>query len=437
MLSPTIEWLYGLRSLGVKLGLEQIRALLDLLGHPERRYPSAIVGGTNGKGSVAAMLEAIAGAHGKRTGLLTSPHLVRPNERIRVDGRDLDDVALDAALERTRRCIEEAIAAGKLELHPSFFEVLTGTALEEFARREVDVALLEVGMGGRLDATNAVEAALSIIVSIGFDHMKSLGGSIDSIATEKAGIVKAGRPLISGVHAGAARDVVTRVCVEREASFVDATAATLTAGPDGSFEIDTGRGQYRDLRLSLAGRHQQENARVALLAFEHLAERLGLTPEVPAVREGLANVRWPGRLQRIDGGAGQPSMLLDGAHNAAGAKALAVFLEEQAPVRRVLLFSALRGKEIDKIFATLAPWLDGIVITDPGVERALPLEEVARAAGRCIGSVTVEPDPATALAAARKQAGVGGEVLVAGSLYLVGRVMGMLEGKDVPGPVPL
>ena len=241
MTSEPVSWLYGLQSHGVKLGLDGIRSLLALLDHPERAYPSVLVGGTNGKGSVAAMIDAMLGASGRRSGLYTSPHLVRPNERIRIDGDDLGSHALDCALTVVRDACERGLAEGKLAAHPSFFEVMTASALWAFSQSDVDGAVLEVGLGGRLDATNATEPLVSAIVTIDLDHVATLGATLGEIAAEKAGIVRAGRPLISGVAQPEAVAVLKRSCDTLGATWIDARATPLPAG----------------CRLALDGTHQR------------------------------------------------------------------------------------------------------------------------------------------------------------------------------------
>jgi dihydrofolate synthase/folylpolyglutamate synthase len=419
----------------VKLGLDGIRGLLSLLQRPEDAYPSVLVGGTNGKGSTAATLDALLLAHGRRSGLYTSPHLVRPNERIRLLGSDVEDSALHALLEELRARIAGALAEGALSSHPSFFEVMTAAALQAFRRARLDVAVLEVGLGGRLDATNAVEATVSVIVSVDFDHMTTLGNTLADIAGEKAGIVKRGRPLISGVTQPEARAVIEGVCRAAAAPLHDAVALT-EARPerDGSWTVATRQHEYPGLRPALAGDHQIHNLRVALLAFESLAEELGIAVDVDGVRRGIAAVRWPGRLQRIDG---RPPLLLDGAHNAAGAAALAQELARRGGPAPVLLFGAMRDKDLPAILGPLARQAGAIVLTRSNVSRAAEPEAIAAALPAAVTAL-LEPDVAKAFERAcdlaRRQ---GREVLVSGSLYLVGEVLGLLEGRPVPGPVPM
>lgn len=418
MTPDLVSWLYGLQSHGVKLGLDGIRSLLTLLDHPERAYPLALVGGTNGKGSAAAMLDSMLGASGRRSGLYTSPHLVRPNERIRIDGVDLSQPSLDRTLAVVRDACERGLSDGKLEAHPSFFEVMTAAALWSFAEAKADCAVCEVGLGGRLDATNATEPLVSAIVTVNLDHVGTLGATLAAIASEKAGIARAGCPLVSGVAQPEALAVLRERCEAAGAHFVDARATPLPSG----------------VRLSLDGAHQRANARVAVCAFEAFARAIQLPVDQAAVRRGLESARWPGRLQLVPGA---PPILLDGAHNAAGAEALAGHLALRGGPKPVLLFAAMADKDIHGILAPLAPHVASIVATSPGVPRAADSRELASAA-RALGlPAGSEAEPVRALEKARAMAGPGGLVLVAGSLYLVGAVLGVLEGGSPPGPVAL
>ena len=440
-LGPEIDWLYGLQHLGVKLGLENIQALLDSMDRPERGYRSVLVAGTNGKGSVAAMVQASLVAAGYPTGMFTSPHLVRPTERIRIGELDIADVDLARRLAAMRERIEAALRRGALVTHPSFFEVVTATALEAFRDAAVDIAVLEVGLGGRLDATNAVAADLSVIVSVDLDHVQTLGSTVERIAEEKAGIVRAGRPLVSGAVRQRALSVLQRTCRERRSPLVDALAAVrLVAEDDGAFTLRSRRAEYAGLRPSLAGHHQIHNARVAVATLETLAESTGFAVGPEAVREGLARVRWPGRLQWVRRPEGGPALLLDGAHNPAGVRALAGYLRARAAAGHappLALFGAMRDKAIEEMLATLAPWVAGAVVTRPGVARAAEASDVAAMARERLALVEVVPDPTDALARAQILAGSERAVLVTGSLYLVGEILATLEGHRGPGPVPM
>ena len=439
MAENMVDWLYGLQHFGIKLGLDNIQAVLDLLGRPEKSYRTVHVAGTNGKGSVAAMLDAMLEASGKRSGLFTSPHLVRPNERIRLDGADIDDGELNRRLAAMRDVIEPALADGTLAAHPSFFEVITATALEAFRQHELDTAVLEVGLGGRLDATNAVEADVGVVVSIGLDHVKTLGPTIEKIAVEKAGIVKPGMPVISGVTQPGARRVLSEACAKVGANYIDGRErVALESGNTRGFVLRGQHATYRDLRVALLGSHQVDNARIAVAALECLMECNGETVHEEKVREGLARVRWAGRLQWIDRGKRLPRMLLDGAHNPEGIRCVAEHLDHD-PLGEgaVLLFGATRGKSLDALLEPLAKHCRTVVVGRPPIERGLDPEEVAKAAEPYFDCVEAAADTAGALSLAEAMAGDDGTIFVTGSLYLVGEVLGLLERRTVPGPVAM
>jgi dihydrofolate synthase/folylpolyglutamate synthase len=431
-----IDWLYGLQHSGIKLGLDNIRALLDVLGHPEHVYPSTLIAGTNGKGSVAAMLESMLRAHGVRAGMFTSPHLVRPNERIRIAGEDIPDPELDRVLIAMRERIDAAVERGELSVRPSFFETLTATALEAFKNGGVECAVLEIGMGGRLDATNAVEAHMGVIVSIDYDHVERLGGTLRSIAGEKAAIVKRGRPLVSGAVHDEVREILATAADEAGAELIEARLVADVRHLDASrFEIHTRNGAYTGLTLPLRGRHQRDNARVAIVALETLARQLDLEVDATKVRAGLARTRWPGRLQWVDG---RPALLLDGAHNPAGAQALADYLRAEVPNRKpVLLFSTMKKKQVEGILRPLSDLIAGVIVTKAGVERAAEPEDLERQIRPLVKRVEVVPDPGEALERARFLSLPDDYVLVAGSLYLIGEILGFLEDSPVPGPVSM
>jgi dihydrofolate synthase/folylpolyglutamate synthase len=434
----TIDWLYGLQHFGIKLGLDNIRALLDACGRPQGAFRSIHVAGTNGKGSVAAMVDALLASSGVAAGLFTSPHLVRPNERIRLAGRDIESEELHVRLRGMRETIEQGLRRGALAAHPSFFEVVTATALTAFRDHRLEAGVLEVGLGGRLDATNAVDADVGVIVSIGHDHVKTLGPTLPLISAEKAGIIKPGMPVVSGVTQQSAIEVVRRVCRERGARWVDARLAARLVREDGeSFTLVTDRHAYEDLRLSTAGRHQIDNARVALVGFERLMATLGREPDPTRVRAGFAEVRWPGRLQWWTPADGGPRILFDAAHNPAGIQALARHLRAHDGPRPVLVFGATSGKPLDRLLAPLASLVERAVITRPKVERGLDAEEVAAEARRWMEHVETEPEPAAALERARELASPDRYVLVAGSLYLVGQVLALQTAEATPGPIAM
>jgi dihydrofolate synthase/folylpolyglutamate synthase len=417
-MTELVTWLYGLQSHGIKLGLGGIRGLLDILERPERDLDVVLIGGTNGKGSVSAMLDALLLAHGRRTGLYTSPHLVRPNERIRIAGTDVSDEGLERSLSTVRRACERGLGDGRLEAQPSFFEVMTAAALVSFREAGTDAVILEVGLGGRLDATNATEPLVSAIVSVDLDHTQVLGTTLARIAAEKAAIARPFRPLVSGVSTPEALDVIRAHCEKIGALLIDARASVLPAG----------------MSLALTGEHQWSNAQVALVAFERFAEALDLDASPGSVLEGFAATRWPGRLQWIPG---SPSVLLDGAHNAAGAAVLAAHLAERGGPKPVAVFGSMADKDARALLAPLAPYVSAVVTTKPPVLRADDPERLAALARELGLEAETEADPVRALDRACAKAGPGGVVLVTGSLYLVGVALAAHGGDPAPGPVSM
>jgi len=418
-----------------KFGLENIRALAEHLGHPERRYPSAHIAGTNGKGSTAAMLASILEAAGLRTGLYTSPHLARINERIRIAGREISDDDFAAALGRVRRAIEEMLASGALAAHPTFFECVTAIAFDEFARARVDFAVFEVGMGGRLDATNVIEPEVAVITQIAFDHEDFLGHSIEEIAGEKAAIIKPGAWVVSAAENPAARAVIraraeaqhARVVEIDEAFHVKQLPARLQSnganeGASNSlhatrFETtENSSGRVIQLTVPLAGRFQQRNALTALAAARLLAAR-GFAIDDAAIARGIAQVHWPGRLERI---GDRPAVYLDGGHNPAGARELVAFWDEHfAGVPIHLVYGALRDKPVDEICGLLFPRAASVIITEPRQPRALSASVLAEMTGHLARNVEIVPDPAAALERAVLRAAPEDAVFATGSLYLI------------------
>jgi dihydrofolate synthase/folylpolyglutamate synthase len=284
-----------------------------------------------------------------------------------------------------------------------------------------------------------VDADVSVIVSIDLDHTKTLGPTLDRIAGEKGGIIKPGKPLVSGVVRQQATAVLQRICRERDAGWIDAHVAVrfVEERDDGTFTLESARERYGGLRLALAGRHQLHNVRVAVAAFEQFARSAGFEPDPEAVRRGLATVRWPGRLQWVRATDDGIDLLLDGAHNPAGADTLARYLggvERPAPVA---LFAVMHGKLLDEMIEPLAPHLRGVVIARPSVQRAADPDEVAAVVQRHVGLVEVVPDPAAAFERAKALAGPERYVLVTGSLHLIGEVLGLLDRRPSPGPVSM
>jgi dihydrofolate synthase/folylpolyglutamate synthase len=426
--SRALVYLGSRSQFGMKFGLETIRAVLEKLGHPEKAYPTLVVAGTNGKGSVAAYVDAGLRASGLRTGRYTSPHLVRVNERITVNGRPITDPALARSVMRVRDAAEALVRSRRLRAHPTYFEVLTAAALDHFRRRKVDVAVLEVGMGGRLDATNAADPLASAIVSVDYDHQAYLGKTLGRIAAEKAGVLRRGRPTVLGPMAPAARRAIARGARATGARLVEAQRAVALRERAGALDVRTPRRLYRGL-TSLPGAHQRTNLVVALRLLEE-ARRAGLRFDLVRASRGIASTRWPGRLQWV---GGDPPLLLDGAHNPAGARALGAYLQGRGPF--VLLFGAMGDKDVRALAEALFPLADEVVLTRPRVARALGPRLLARRAGRFGRGARSVSDPRRALALARRLArrlGPGRPVVVAGSLYLIGEVTALLPPRYRP-----
>jgi dihydrofolate synthase/folylpolyglutamate synthase len=420
------DYLFGLEITGIKLGLDQIRALMRALDHPDLAYPSIVVGGTNGKGSVTAMLERGLRDAGYRTGRYTSPHLTHIEERIAIDGTQVRADVFDQLAERIRG------AAAALPHPPSFFEATTALALEAFRDADVDVAILEVGLGGRLDATNAVMPVMSVLTAVDLDHQQYLGDTIESIAAEKAGIIKRGVPVVVGQNSVAARLVITQVAERQGAPFVYApegvvARASMDAGLT-LLDLKTPRGQWPPLTLGLRGRHQIDNAVTAARALETLDEFTDLHVPKEARESALANVRWPGRLEmgsyKWEGG--RVDVLVDGAHNPAGARALNAYLEETYGRRLPIVFAAMADKDITGLAEALAPSASVFVCTAAQTPRAATPEAVAEAVRRGAPGVPI----ATADTAAAALAGsvkLGSPIVVAGSLFLAGEIRFLLS----------
>jgi dihydrofolate synthase / folylpolyglutamate synthase len=420
---------------GMKFGLETMRALVDEMGRPESAYPSLLIAGTNGKGSVAAYCDAALRASGLRTGRYTSPHLVRVNERITVDGHEITDRDFAIAVRTVRDAAERLVHRGTLKAHPTFFEVMTAAAFEHFRRKRVEVAVLETGLGGRLDATNVVEPVASAIVSIDFDHEVYLGRTLAAITGEKAGVMRKGRSTVIGPLPDEARRVVRAraraigarvVEARRGAGFVRSEgggAASRRGWLADTFDLRTPTSRYTRLR-PLPGAHQRDNLLVAVRLLEE-AKRARLPVDLRKVSRAVAGTRWPGRLEWVPG---HPPLVLDGAHNPAGARALAGYLAGGPPI--VLVFGAMSDKDVRGLANPLFPLAAAIVLTRPRIARAATPDELARRAGRLAAGAYRQPSVARALALARRLAGAHGPmttVVVAGSLYLVGAVKAALE----------
>ncbi|HUJ42902.1 MAG TPA: folylpolyglutamate synthase/dihydrofolate synthase family protein [Opitutaceae bacterium] len=418
--APVQEYLFGLKARGVKFGIDRMRILVEALGHPERLYPVIHVAGTNGKGSVSAMLDAILHSAGWRTGLYTSPHLVRLGERVQVNRRLLSEDEIVAYVNELRPVAEQP-ALFSDEDHPSFFEFMTAMAFLQFARRGVDLAIAEVGLGGRLDATNVVQPELAVITSIGLDHCELLGDRLDLIAAEKAGIIKPGRPLVLGRVPAVAEEVIRRVAAERSARVV---AVREVFGDD----------LNRYPHTNLEGDYQRWNAATATLAARLLPARWGLTEEI--IAGGLLRANWPGRWQRLR--VGGRTLILDASHNPEGAQVLdanLTRLRAEAGRPPVIVTGALGEYRARALLEVIARHAREIHLVVPHQARAcgyaelehcIPPNFAGRIARTTVDAVFPAPD--------RCAVGSGDEVVVVtGSIYLTGEVFERLEPRRGPG----
>jgi dihydrofolate synthase / folylpolyglutamate synthase len=421
--SSMIEYLYALQKHGIKLGLETMRILLDRVGNPHRSLRVLHIGGTNGKGSTAAMVAAVLQHAGLRVGLYTSPHLIEFRERIRVNGCMITEHHAEKSIARLRAVLED-------NLEPTFFEMTTALAFLHFAESEVDAAVLEVGLGGRFDATNVVEQPLaSVITTIGLDHQEYLGHTEEAIAFEKGGIIKPFVPVVIGRMGEKAEQVLRRIAQDRAAPL-------WQLGRD--FAIDgthverlTYRGVTRvweDLTCGLAGRHQWDNAACALALLES-AERAGVAVDAAAVRNGLRTVSWEGRLEAI---GEYPTVVLDGAHNPAAAHALAEYLKDFAlshPTSRIILvWGMMRDKDRRGFIDPLLPCVSEIVLTQATLARSATVEELRAILLEWQGPVLEAVLPMDALTVARSRAMPHDLICITGSLMLLGDIKAAVRG---------
>jgi dihydrofolate synthase / folylpolyglutamate synthase len=450
-----------------KFDLAHMRVLLAALDHPERRFPSVLIAGTNGKGSTAATLASILRASGVKTGSYTSPHLVRINERIRVNGLEISDDDFASLQGGVDQVAERLVERGELPWHPSFFEMMTAIAFEYFARERVDLAVLEVGMGGRLDATNVVEPLASVITDISLDHQKFLGNTVGEIAREKVGIIRPGGAVVTLPQQPEANDVIGNTILELGARGVNAVPYVPPVSP-GSTQYLVASSEKRNLggdeklltakvakedakvakkyiyryplavlgkeilvETSLVGRHQLRNVALAVAAAVELNQQGfdGITAY--GIERGIRETYWPGRFQVIAARAGWPEMVLDVAHNPAGAWALRSALSERFEDRPLIfVFGAMRDKAIPEMAEILFPLAERVIATRPENPRAASPEEIQQAGARTGVEMESVEDVRLAVERARVLASAGAVIVITGSIYLVGEVMSII-GEDV------
>ena len=435
-----------------KFDLAHMRVLLRALGNPQDKFRSVLIAGTNGKGSTAATLASILEAAGQRTGLYTSPHLVRINERIRVHGKEISDEDFSAVYESVEEAARRLVAGGELPWHPSFFEMLTAMAFLHFARAGVALAVLEVGMGGRLDATNVVEPLVAVITDIALDHQKFLGNTIAEIAREKAGIIHAGGTVVLLPQHPEANDVLGKAVEERGARAVSATPYMPPVTPEaedashsmvrvrgcGPRVYNVRRNRYPvevmgtaiEVDSPLTGRHQLRNLALAIAAAVEL-NNFGVKVAAGDIARGIRDTRWPGRLQQVPG---SPELLLDVAHNPAGAWALRAALsaryggsETQPPAPITLVFGILRDKAVSEVVDILFPLAEKVIATHADNPRSATAEEIATAGTRSGAEVEQAATVREALQRAKAITSAEGVIVVTGSIYVVGEALRELQ----------
>ena len=410
-----------------KFDLAHMRTLLGALEHPERRFPGVLIAGTNGKGSTAATLAAMLQASGLRTGLYTSPHLLRINERIRIDGEEISDDDFALLHDVVDRTAERLVGEGELPWHPSFFEMLTAIAFEYFTRRKVEIAVLEVGMGGRLDATNVIAPRVSVITDISLDHEKFLGTTVGEIAREKAGIIRPGGVVVTLPQQPQANDVIGNTILDLGARVVSAVPHVPPLSPGssqyfGRYPLQV-MGRQILVDTPLVGRHQLRNVALAIAAAEELSKQgFAITPK--SIELGIRQTRWPGRFQVLAAQGDTPEYVFDAAHNPAGAWALRSTLSACYEDRRLLfVFGAMRDKAIGEMAEILFPLAERVIATHADNPRSATPDEIRQAAARSATDIEEAPDVTTALDRARGLAGPKGVVVVTGSIYIVGEAM--------------
>jgi dihydrofolate synthase/folylpolyglutamate synthase len=416
-----------------KFNLENITVLLERLGRPDRAYPIVHIAGTNGKGSTAAFVEAILRDAGFRTGLNTSPHLERINERIQINSVEIPDQQFAAIFTRIQGLIEELLAEGRLRAHPTYFECVTALALEAFARERVQFGVIEVGLGGRLDATNVVIPAVSVITRIDFDHENFLGHSLGEIAAEKAGIIKRNIPVVSAPQMPEAQEKIRARAEELSSPLVEADER-FRIERDGMLNgcvraVVTDTSSNTEFRLSpqLAGHFQLQNALNAVAAAQVLREA-GYRISRENIERGIASAIWLGRLEKLQS---EPDIYLDGAHNPGAARELAEFLRENFAGRRVILiFAAMRDKALDEVAGAIFPHASEVIFTAPNSPRAVSASELAQVVGHHAERFTVIRNAESALDTALAKARPQDAIFITGSLYLVGQLRHAWKERD-------
>lgn len=433
----TIDYLYALQKHGIKLALSNSLVLMALMGDPHRKFRSVHVAGTNGKGSTSAFIASMLQAAGYRVGLYTSPHLVSFTERIRINAVLITEAKVVELAGRVRDIAQKAEGPdGAVAFSPTFFEVATAIAFTYFAEEGVDIAVIEVGMGGRLDSTNVITPLVSVITNIELEHTEFLGTTLTQIAGEKAGVIKQGVPVVTGAMQQEVITVIEQEAAARKAvvyrlskDFMQLPIASLQAS---IFDYRGIKASYEKVRINMLGKFQVENACLALATIECL-RNAGIIVDEAAVRRGLEQARWEGRLELV---AHKPDIYLDGAHNPASAQKLAATLLEMKPAyrRTVLIIGILQDKDSHGIIAALAPLADHVIVTKPQYSRAMGVRTLASEIRKLHGSVETAETVGEAIAMAVEKVSSDDLVLITGSLYVVGDARAVFHpARDLSG----
>ncbi|MDQ3635125.1 MAG: bifunctional folylpolyglutamate synthase/dihydrofolate synthase [Acidobacteriota bacterium] len=424
----SIKYLFGLGyELSVKkFGLENTYTLLNALGNPQKNFIKVQVAGTNGKGSTCKFLESILVQAGIKVGLNTSPHLVSVTERIRVNGIDILEEKFAEYVTKVRKISEELVKSGELNGMPTFFEHITCIAQMVFADENVEIAILETGLGGRFDATTATEAEIVAITPIDLDHIKTLGDTIEKIAIEKASIIREGVKAVIAEQKYEAMRIILSKCVEKKVSPNVANLVEVE-NLDNLVTFKTNKNIYREIKLGLLGRHQIENSTTAILLAETLSN-FKFQISNKDIENGLQRAKHKGRLEYSDDG-----ILYDGAHNVAGAKVLREYLLESNDKPLIMIFGAMGGKNLDEISKILFPLAEQIIFTTPENPRAMPAKEIAEFVSQEFdkNKIFVIDEIPQAFEKAREISGENNLILVTGSLYLIGEIQAYLKNQKV------
>lgn len=423
----SVEYLFGLGyELSVKkFGLENTYILLNALENPQKNFIKVQVAGTNGKGSTCAFLESILVQAGIKIGLNTSPHLVSVTERIRVNGVDISEEKFAEYVTKVRKISEQLVKSGELNGMPTFFEHITCIAQMIFADENIEVAILETGLGGRFDATTATEAEIVAITPIDLDHTKTLGDTIEKITMEKAAIIREGVKAVIANQKYEAMRIILSKCVEKKVSPNVANLVEIE-NQENLITFKTDKNEYKNIKLGLLGKHQIENSTTAILLAETLCE-IGFKISQNNIKEGLQNAKHKGRLEYSDDG-----ILYDGAHNVAGAKVLREYLQENVSQPITMIFGAMGGKNLDEISKILFPLAEQIIFTTPENPRAMPAEEIADFVPKEFDKNKIFVIDETPQAFEKAKEIVGdGLILITGSLYLIGEIKAFLKDRKV------